>query len=388
MSVVGGLCLMAATVSAGPQKVVSNADLLNMINKLSQKVDQLEKENQALKKRVESLNQKQDSTEKQVAAVVVEAGPVSNMQKEEENLTVTTEYLYWQPSLGVLDFVTNDSSSTNRIRGDEIQVEPNNTAGFRIALGYEAPSNQTDLSLSLTQLDGDWSKKVKVSPGADLWGTRLHAQSVIDDNNVTQATADYEIDYMVWDVNIGYTSHINDSFEVRPYGGLRIAEIDQKFNIFYEQRITPIFRRTVDFKEVNKMSGVGLNLGIDSKWYWGLGFSLMTGVGGSLLLADTHYSQYQGDRPVGATKDLVRVDFKRDREDQLIPVVSANMGLTWEYVFQNNMMLMFLAGYEYQNWFNIFHQVRFTDDVDSQLGSSDDSDLGIHGPFIRAKVFF
>ena len=84
--------------------------------------------------------------------------------------------------------------------------------------------------------------------GQDIWGSRLHSNAVIDDNDVTSVAASANLDYDVLDLVLSrrfrMSNYAKTNFTL--FGGFRYAKIDQTFNINYTQQLTATSTRTVD----------------------------------------------------------------------------------------------------------------------------------------------
>jgi hypothetical protein len=114
----------------------------------------------------------------------------------------------------------------------------------------------------------------------------------------------------------------------------------------------------------------------------GQGFNLFSSVAGSFLMGDfdLSYSSIQGATVLGSIEDSVN--------NRLVPVVEMRAGLAYAYQLENGMSVGAKVGYEWQNWFNMVTDLRYTDDVDSQLASTDTSDLSLDGFFLEGFLNF
>ena len=401
---VGVLSLVIALGFAG----AANAETPNqeqfykMILELQQKTERLEKEAAAAKEEVAKtkaeLNRLKQQLEaakgteppKPSASVSSKDEPVSrsavSARREKGGVITSFEYLYWKPALTGLDYAILDPYKTGNVRGNVKSVDPDQDAGYRLTLGYHFRDTKTDVRFKWTGLESKGSS-VLYRGSNRIWGIRLHPDAIIDDDDVTMAQADYRMDYDVYDLELGYTHNLTPSAEIRYFGGLRKVDMGQKFNILYVQTTGGGDRR-VAFKEENHLDGFGPRVGLEGKYYLGKGFSLFAGGAASLMISDLEYRTLEHDWNVGAINGTGRVEIDQRLNEQFIPGVDFDLGLAWEYPFGQRGSVTFMAGYHYENWFNAYHQMRFSDDVDGQLGSYDTIDVAIHGPTFKLNITF
>ena len=404
--VVFSLIVVLGFAGAAYAETPSQEQFYKMILELQQKTERLEKEAAAAKeeaaKTKAELNRLKQQLEaakgteaaKPSASVSAKDEPVSrsavSARREKGGVITSFEYLYWKPALTGLDYAILDpySAGPNSVRGSVKSVDPDQDAGYRLTFGYHFRDTKTDVRFKWTGLESKGAAVIHVPSGQDIWGIRLHPNSIIDDNDVTMAQADYRMDYETFDLELGYTHSLTPSADIRYFGGLRKVDMSQKFNILYVQDVGGGLNRRVAFKEENHLDGLGPRVGLEGKYYLGKGFSLFAGGAASLMISDMEYRVLELNRAAGATTDTTRAEIDQRLNEQFIPGVDFDLGFAWEYPFGRRGSVTLMAGYHYENWFNVYHQMRFSDDVDSQLGSYDTSDVAIHGPTFKLNVTF
>ena len=402
---VGLLSLVVALGFAGAAnaETPSQEQLYKMLLELQQKTERLEKEAaaaeaEAAKNKAELNRLKQQleaakggETVKPSASVASKDEPVSrsavSARQEKGGFITSFEYLYWKPALTGLDYAILDPYRTGNVRGAVKSVDPDQDAGYRFTLGYHFRDTKTDVRFKWTGLESKGSS-VLYRGSNRIWGIRLHPNAIINDDDVTMAQADYRMDYDVYDLELGYTHRLTPSADIRYFGGLRKVDMTQKLNILYVQDVGGGLSRRVTFKEENHLDGLGPRVGLEGKYYLGKGFSLFAGGAASLMISDMEYRVLELNRAAGATTDTTRAEIDQRLNEQFIPGVDFDLGIAWEYPFGQRGSVTMMAGYHYENWFNVYHQMRFSDDVDSQLGSYDTSDVAIHGPTFKLNVTF
>ena len=141
------------------------------------------------------------------------------------------EYLYLKPYRSNLDFAIV-SPSTNPDPQGSIQSDPWHTrSAFRVGAGYGLPNDGPDVAFYYTYLHDDQIGGLYQPAGGLLFATQTHPGTV---ELVGHAVAEATLSYNVFDLEIGRRVALGDSLSLRPFGGLRFAEIDQNFNVLYD----------------------------------------------------------------------------------------------------------------------------------------------------------
>jgi hypothetical protein len=334
------------------------------------------------------LAQIKAASESTLPTEVVPAEPLIREAKTVPGLGASFEAIYMRPSRDDLDYVVSDDKRTGNIQGSYKTVNPDYSGGARLGLSYTFDSG-TAVRAQYTMLDTSDSDYTEKTSGVnDLWGTWLHANAVIDDNDVTSAEMQYDFDLDVFDLSAHKSFDVGRDFGLGIDAGLRYAHLKQDIEINYRQDITPAIFRTVDVYSNNDFTGWGPRAGMDLDWRMGKGFSLFGSLAGSLLLGDFDLAQKEQDRTVGAVNYTTRVDVDKTEKNRLVPVVEMRAGLGYAYQLENGMSVGAKVGYEWQNWFNMVTTQRYLDDVDNQLASTDTSDLSLDGFFLEGFLNF
>jgi len=413
------LLLLVALPAVAWAQEFSNAELYQMIQKMERKFDAaIEQTNKALAEaekakeeaamardeaarakaevalakeetaRVQAeLAQIKAASESTLPSEVVPAEPLIREAKTVPGIGASFEAIYMRPSRDDLDYVVSDDKRTGNIQGSYKTVNPDYSGGARLGLSYTFDSG-TAVRAQYTMLDtsdSDFTERTGVN---DLWGTWLHANAIIDDNDVTSAEMQYDFDMDVFDLSARKTFDVGRDFGLGIEAGLRYAHLTQDIEINYRQDITPAAFRRVDVNSSNDFTGWGPRAGMDLDWRMGKGFSLFGSLAGSLLLGDFDLSLKEHDWPVGAINGSRRVDVDKTEKNRMVPVVEMRAGLGYAYQLENGMSVGAKVGYEWQNWFNMVTTQRYLDDVDNQLASTDTSDLSLDGFFLEGFLNF
>jgi len=385
----------------------SNEDLYEMIKKLEAKFNTaMEQTQEALaemnKAKAEAATAREEAAKAKAELARLKAVPTPGANTEataEESLVATKpgvvaslESVYMRPSRSGLDFVVADSfNDSQRVRGSYKQVDPGYSSGWRGGMRIETDSGK-DFGIRVGKITGKDSASAEVEPGGSLWGTWLHPDSIIDDNDVDTAEASYEWKQTVLDLSIGQRLNVGQKLDLRLEAGLRYAKIDQEIDISYIQEVSSILNRVDRIDNKNKFSGLGPRFGIDIDWKMGRGFNLFGSFGGSLLMGDfdVSYTEIDGQVFSDGTPDTLnpRIDVEESYDHRLVPVAEARAGIGYAYQLKNGLLLGAKVGYEWQNWFNMVTSQGYMDDVDAQLMETDTADLSLYGYFFEGYLHF
>jgi len=405
------MVLLVALPAAAWAQELSNAELYQMIKKMERKFDQaIEQTNRALAEAQQAKEEAALAKEEAVRAKAevalakeeaarvrdelaqlkaapapvatlaeVPAASVVQVPETTEGLGASFEILYMRPSRSNLDYVISDANTDSRPEGRFEKVEPDYSNGGRLGLSYNFGSG-TAVYGQYTLLNTKDSDSAVASPGGSLWGTWLHANALIDDNDVTSAKMSYDFDHDVFDLGIRKWMDVGSDLGMQIEAGLRYANMTQNIDINYRNETAG---STADISNKNDFSGWGPRLGLGLDWHVGNGFNIFSAVAGSLLVGDFDLSLSEIDN--GATA-IYNVEDSED--NRVVPVLEMRAGVEYAHQLENGMFVGAKVGYEWQNWFNMVTAQRFMDDVDAQLMYTDTTDVSIDGFFVEGFVNF
>lgn len=404
------LVLLVAMPAVVWAQEVSNAKLYQMIKNMERKFDEaIAQTNQALAEaqrakaeaaaaREEAARAKQETARvraelarvKAAAPAAVPGEPSIREAETAPGWQASVEMIYMRPSRDNLDYVIQDAAriGPNSVGGSYLELVPNYHSGNRLGLNYNSDTG-AGFRLQYTKLataDRDFISNYKAN--FDLWGTWLHPNAIIDDNDVTSAAMKYDLDMDVFDLSAHKRFNVGRDWGLGVEAGLRYARLNQDITINYRQDVTPVLFRSADVYNNNKFIGYGPRFGLDVDWRLGKGVNLFSTLAGSLLVGDLDLSLKELDRQVAAVNYTTRVDVDRTDQNRTVPVVEMRAGIGYGYALENGMYIGAKAGYELQKWFNMATNQRYTDDVDSQLMNTDTTDLSLDGFFLEGFVNF
>ncbi len=405
------LCIIVAIFSLSlptftMAKEMSNAELTKLLTAMGKKLDaavaKIDKvESEANRAKVEAAVAKKEAARAKRELAQVKSNQNASASESGEDAgygwaptnnpkrgpSASVGMVYMRPSRSGLDYVVVDPDhlGPDHVVGTYESVDPSYDAGVRLNVGYNF-GNGIDLGAQYTHLATSEKASVNnLTTGDDLWGTWLHANAIIDDNDVDIANASYDLDSDVFDFTAGKRFAVGKNLGLRLDAGLRYAHIGQGMDIYYEQ-VVGADSRTADITYRNAFSGLGPKVGLGADWQVGNGFTLFGALSGSLLVGDFDMSLKELDKPAGTTNKTTRVDTEVTYDNRVVPVVEMLAGVEYSHQLNNGALVGAQFGYEWQNWFNMVSAQHYTDDVDSQLGNTDTTDLGFDGFFLKGYI--
>ncbi len=243
----------------------------------------------------------------------------------------------------VFSFIDDAERFINNIIGGEY-LTPNFKAepGVKIGVGYHSPVDGWDIGVMATFYTGRASSHEEISIGNSpfissagegeallpLWsafqgliggalGIGLNAQTI----NTNWKGQIYFVD-----LELGRDNWVSKKVSIRPFIGMRIAQIDQNFHLLHQGgRWTAAsvsqdgYNDEVSLK--NDFKGVGLRSGLDGNWHFGCGWSVYSHLAASIVYGrfDVQHDEAvrQAVSPFSKTKVLETRDHFRSSRAML-----------------------------------------------------------------------
>ncbi|WP_058480582.1 Lpg1974 family pore-forming outer membrane protein [Legionella waltersii] len=260
--------------------------------------------------------------------------------------------------------------------------------GFRLGIGYGGEGQLWDLSLNYT-----WYK-TQATQAASTDTGEIHSSflgNFFADNLLGaglsgpyyhSASLRWNIQHQSLDIELGALIKANEAVHLRPFIGLKTAEMDQSiisiwntpFNNQTKLPIQTFSSATENIK--NDFRGIGPAAGIDSKWPLLIKahqeLALIGRFSGAFLWGDfTMNDLYQNNTPVSIT-------IVNERLTTAATMVKGYIGIEWSKAFQVPLLTIQL-GYEGQAWFNQLRYYNF------DMGRMNNS-LFIQGAVLNASI--
>lgn len=285
--------------------------------------------------------------------------------------TFGADYLYWRLRSHDLDYARiQDSTAMQFGVGSNLNVPTARDDGFRLRAGYLDCSGW-ESAFVYTWFETDNAERVVDVAGVDIVPTR-QAQ-LASPPSLDAAGGMYDLEYKVYDWEVGRWFFVDCSTAIRFFGGFRYAEIDQLFSARYERpgNIDDVFQS-------HNTEAYGIRIGVEGTRHVSYGLQLFARMGVSVLAADVNYHLLELNG--NAAQNPVEVDLT-DNYWMGVPVLEAAGGVEWcmgPYSLA--------AGYELTNWFNLAQSQRNTpvDANRSFVFTKENSDVLLEGIYVRA----
>ena len=281
------------------------------------------------------------------------------------------EFLYLKPYRRSLDFVIVSPNRNNDPEGS-IQSDPwHSRAAFRVGAGYRLPEDNWDVGFFYTYLHDDSGAGLTNRAGGQLFTTQTHPGTVEFAN---RATADATLSYNVYDLEISRSTDVSQHLSIRPFGGLRFADINQNFSVLYDGADA---NRDIVGSRI-KFDGGGLRAGGQADWKVLDHISLYGRGAGSLMVGDFNVRQSEFNNNGTTPLTNVNESFRK-----IVPVLEMGVGVAY-----HTEHFRLSVGYEVTNWFNLVDTPNFVNDVHQGKYQRNVSDLGVDGLAVKAEVTY
>lgn len=268
---------------------------------------------------------------------------------------------------------TTSTTADAKIQDIHFSWEPS----FRIGIGADlACCACWDISLYWTHFCGRGHRNICLGCVEDTltpaWGASFDLSNLANTVAAGETSGHWCLDLDLVDIDIGRDFCLSECFSIRPFVGVRIARIDQKFRTttFFEvvaqqraQAADPEARDIVRLKSL--FEGAGIHLGLSGEWALGCGLSIYGEGAGSLL-----YGRYRihaneaaifGTTTGGlGTAGNANNNFLFETSDRFCKcqgIADAAIGLRWRHCVCNRLLTLQL-GWEQHLFLN---QNRFDD---------------------------
>jgi hypothetical protein len=281
------------------------------------------------------------------------------------------EFLYLKARRNDLQYALPDQNNNTVPEGriESVQFDPR--AGFRVAGGYNFANSPYDIAGVFMYAHQIGGNSAAAPPGGVVFPATTRPGVI---NRASVASADTSLNYRLYDVEIARRFELAHHGQLRLFVGPRIADIDTRFNVFYDGLNAMMAFTRQDYS----FNGAGLVAGGEGNFDVGYGFSLYGRAKGGLIYGDIRSKATETNN-----NNLTVLTNVRDQFDQMVPVVELAAGVNWK--FRN---VFIGAGYEVTSWINFFDNPVFVDDFASGKFNYRQSDLTLEGFYLRGGVTF
>ena len=294
-----------------------------------------------------------------------------------DGLQIYSEAIFLKPRSDLMmDFARVDPGNTFLATGGPIAaLEYRQSTAWRVNARYRFAKSPWELGVSYTRLGSDNTATALQPTNGFLFSTLTAPRGGSASADSAIATA--KIDYTVLDLDTGYHIQPSKNVDLKLIAGLRIANVGQNMAAVYTGGSFDPIPGT--FVASQQFRGLGPRVGAEGRVALGSGFSVYGRGSGSLLFGD------QESDLVETFQGIPVADFKVKRK-QTVPVIDAAIGLDWSAKLGQSGKFTVGVGYEYQHWFNLTRNVRYTDASAPGGFVESKGDLSMQGLFAKAGV--
>jgi hypothetical protein len=306
-------------------------------------------------------------------------------------LSVTADYLYWRAHEDGLAYALTGLGTVGppaippTEQGEVADIDEEWNSGYRVGVNYLFPCLCWDLALNYTHIDCDSSDRTDV-PGtgaaSSLWvvfGPPATGSATL----APIATADWNLHFQTFDLEIGRSFCWGNSFIFRTFGGIETIWTKDRYDIAY---LSPpdAFAQFIHHKQ--NFCGTGPRIGLNNLWNVFKCLGLFAD--GSFSLVYGHYEVTREDTlsiPAGTSTPVnTRYSFH-----SLRPVFDFKVGVMAETRFFNCLRTYVKVAYETLLFLNHNQFLKFYDAGASKgVFNNINSNLFFHGLTVSAGIGF
>lgn len=294
--------------------------------------------------------------------------------------TIGVEALYAQPSNANFQYAAVQTAGTTISTYDNKTVSPDYSLGGEFDVTYHFADSSRDVEVAVTHIEMDDSDDVSTQSGSqNLQEPFGVTGGILSNPNYAEGSVDNDIDAV--DVVFGQTFHIGQAVTMRPFGGVRYADLESNDYAQYKNN-TPTASTLLGSGRINTgLTGIGPRAGVDATFNASTRISFVGRVGMSLLIGniDTKITttSNSGASPINTIYD-------QDDSFSIAPEVDAKLGISYHQAIDQNNAFDIELGYQAVNYFNVIDN----DFIDASTPNTinNTSNLGYQGPYLRLQL--
>lgn len=273
---------------------------------------------------------------------------------------VRVEYLLMKPLRRGLDYAISSPVNDGTAQGTIESVSLDTSSGVRTGGGYRR-TDGWEVGLYYTYFHSGGDDQQNAPPGGTLYTTPTHPGFV---DAVDSAQASANLNYNIFDIEIGRSFRPTESLLLLVNGGGRFAWIDQDFAALYDGQTAnmAVLSSPIRFR------GGGVRVGSEAQWTLRRRCGLYARGYGSLVCGDFRTSLVETNNAGFAVISHVSDNYRK-----VVPVAEVGFGAAWQ-----GEHMRIRVGYELVNWFGLIDSPDFVHDF-SNKASRRLGDLGLEG---------
>lgn len=264
-----------------------------------------------------------------------------NPQTDGYGIFLDLNILYWRSNTGNTTVAFSDQSIGNALplTGSLQNVNPSWDWGFRVGAGYNFEKDSWDGSVQYTYFRGS-SSASKSAGQNDRFvpekGTATIVSPVLFSNIQAQSySSSVNLNLDNIDAQLGKNYHVSSDLALRPFVGLATTWLTANQSSQYSGGTT-LGVNSIMVNDTCKFWGMGPEIGMDTKWTLGSGFSLFGNIMGSFLYGNfdiRHQNWYTGLMVAGGANHSITMDGDMH---SFVPTFRSFTGLRYDQYIDNN----------------------------------------------------
>jgi hypothetical protein len=312
--------------------------------------------------------------------------------KDGVDLFIEGELLCWNAhENGLPVAVVNQGSSSNLSHAKIRTIHSDWDLGLRLALGCNLPRDGWDLSLSWLRLNTGGHKHINSGTNRAIFPSRTQPADPIPSSSAAKkAHSHWKLLINQLDLDLGREFFVSKWLTLRPHFGLRTAWIHQKWNTLFRNFNNTALPNRDRLKYRDHYWAMGPEMGIDTQWGLGEGWSIFSNVSGAILYGFHSIHDEEKDHPAQFTTSHSGKFVNAASKYRIShPVLDLMLGIRYDYMFYNDRFHLGLEiGWENHVYFSQNQFPVFTSN--NSLGSvvSNQGDLTFQGWTVGARLDF
>ncbi len=215
--------------------------------------------------------------------------------------------------------------------------------GFKVGLGYNTTCDGWDFGVVWTWYRGKANDHIETEIDDNhslipLWSAYAPELEV---SSITLFATDIETHWKIQlnliDIELGREYWTSKHLSFRPFAGLRIAYLEQNFEIQHKGGIwsailgNPAFNNEVDLE--NDFKGVGVRSGFDTVWNFGCGWGLYGNFAASIVYGRFSLDHDEENREVSSPHDKIKVLENEESFRASRGMLDLALGIQWASLF-------------------------------------------------------
>lgn len=294
--------------------------------------------------------------------------------------TIGVEALYAEPSNANFQYAAVQTAGAPSSTYDNKTVSPDYSLGGEFDVTYHFADSSRDVEVAVTHLEMDDSDDVSTQSGSQSLQEPFGVTGgILSNPNYAEGSVDNDIDAV--DIVFGQTFNIGQAVTMRPFGGVRYADLESNDYAQYKNNTATASTLLGSGRINTGLTGIGPRAGVDAIFNVSSRISFVGQVGMSLLIGDLD-TKITTTNNSGATP--INTVYDQDESRSIAPEIDAKLGISYHQAIDQNNAFDIQLGYQAVNYFNVVNN----DVIDALTPNTvnNTGDLGYQGPYLRFQL--